>query len=73
MVARNNLLEAPPYAVEQALRKLGGNLRVARLRREQTIEEVARENWDWGPRRARCRERQSLNGRWRLRRLALGL
>ena len=42
MVARNNLLEAPPYAVEQALRKLGGNLRVARLRREQTIAEVAR-------------------------------
>ena len=42
MVARNNLLEAPPYAVEQALRKLGGNLRVARLRREQTIEEAAR-------------------------------
>ena len=42
MVARNNLLKAPPYAVEQALTKLGGNLRVARLRREQTIEEVAK-------------------------------
>lgn len=42
MVARNNLLEAPPYAVEQALKKLGRNLRLARLRREQTIQEVAK-------------------------------
>jgi transcriptional regulator with XRE-family HTH domain len=42
MVARNNLLEAPPYAVEQALKKLGRNLRIARLRREQTIEEVSK-------------------------------
>lgn len=41
MVARNNLLEAPPYAVEQALKKVGHNLRLARLRRVQTIEEVA--------------------------------
>lgn len=41
MVARNNLLEAPPYAVEQALKKVGRNLRSARLRRKQTIEEVA--------------------------------
>jgi transcriptional regulator with XRE-family HTH domain len=41
MVARNNLLEAPPYAVEQALRNVGRNLRLARLRRKQTIEEVA--------------------------------
>jgi transcriptional regulator with XRE-family HTH domain len=42
MVARNNLLEAPPYAVEQALKKVGRNLRLARLRRKQTIQEVAR-------------------------------
>src|ERR1700682_306325 len=42
MVARNNLLEAPPYAVEQALKKVGRNLRLARLRRKQTIEEVAK-------------------------------
>lgn len=42
MVARNNLLEAPPYAVEQALKKLGRNLRLARLRRKQTIQEVAK-------------------------------
>jgi len=41
MVARNNLLEAPPYAVEQTLKKVGRNLRLARLRRQQTIEDVA--------------------------------
>src|SRR5580704_16322150 len=41
MVARNNLLEAPPYAVEQALKKVGRNLRLARLRRRQTIEATA--------------------------------
>lgn len=41
MVARNTLLTAVPYPVEQALRKLGNNLRVARLRRKLTIEEVA--------------------------------
>src|SRR5262249_47498492 len=33
---------APPYAVEQALHRLGANLRTARLRRNLTIEEVAR-------------------------------
>ena len=41
MVARNNLLVAPPYPVEQALIKVGNNLRLARLRRQQTIAEVA--------------------------------
>lgn len=41
MVARNTLLQAPPFAVEQALRKLGTNLRIARLRRKLTIEQVA--------------------------------
>ena len=41
MVARNNLLEAPPYAVEQALKRVGRSLRLARLRRKQTIEIVA--------------------------------
>lgn len=41
MVARNNLLISPPFAVEQALKKMGKNLRTARLRRSQTIEEVA--------------------------------
>ena len=42
MVARNNLLEAPPYAVEQALKKVGRNLRLARLRRRQTIEQAGK-------------------------------
>ena len=41
-MARYNLLEAPPYAVEQALKKVGRNLRLARLRRKQTIEEFAK-------------------------------
>jgi transcriptional regulator with XRE-family HTH domain len=41
MVARNNLLTAPPYPVEQALKKVGHNLRLARLRRKLTIEEAA--------------------------------
>jgi transcriptional regulator with XRE-family HTH domain len=41
MVARNKLLIAPPYKVEQALNKVGRNLRLARLRRTLTIEEVA--------------------------------
>ena len=41
MSARNQLLAAPPYAVEQALKRLGANLRTARLRRNLTIEEVA--------------------------------
>jgi len=41
MVGRNTLLTAVPYPVEQALKKVGKNLRVARLRRKLTIEEVA--------------------------------
>jgi len=41
MVVRNNLLVAPPYPVEQALIRLGNNLRLARLRRKQTIADVA--------------------------------
>lgn len=41
MTARNTLTTAPPYAVEQALKRLGANLRTARLRRNLTIEEVA--------------------------------
>ncbi len=32
---------APPYPVEQALTRLGANLRTARLRRNLTIEEAA--------------------------------
>jgi transcriptional regulator with XRE-family HTH domain len=35
------LNKAPPYRVEQALKRLGANLRTARLRRNLTIEAVA--------------------------------
>src|SRR6266702_5238331 len=42
MSARNQLLLAPPYLVEQALTRLGENLRTARVRRNFTIEEVAK-------------------------------
>jgi hypothetical protein len=42
MVARNTLLEAPPYPVEAALKRLGHNLRTARIRRSLTVEEVAK-------------------------------
>ena len=41
MSKKNPLLEAPPYAVEQTLTRLGVNLRTARLRRNLTIEGVA--------------------------------
>lgn len=41
MANKNPLLQAPPYPVEQALKRLGGNLRVARIRRELTIKEAA--------------------------------
>ncbi len=41
MSARNQLLATPPYAVEQALKRVGSNLRLARVRRQLTMEEVA--------------------------------
>ena len=41
MTARNQLLQAPPYAVEQVLTRLGEGLRTARIRRNFTIDEVA--------------------------------
>jgi transcriptional regulator with XRE-family HTH domain len=41
MVARNPLLQAPPHQVEQAVKRLGANLRTARIRRKLTITEVA--------------------------------
>ena len=49
MSARNPLLAAPPYPVEQTVKKLGANLRTARLRRNLTIKEVA-EKIGCGPR-----------------------
>ena len=41
MSTRNALIAAPPYPVEQAIKRLGANLRTARLRRNLTIEQVA--------------------------------
>ena len=41
MVARNALTSAPPYPVEQAIRQIGANLSTARLRCNQSIEQVA--------------------------------
>ena len=40
-MARNKLLQSPPYPVTQALLRLGENLRTARVRRRLTIDEVA--------------------------------
>jgi hypothetical protein len=41
MAARNALLKAVPYQVEHSLKKLGADLKTARLRRNLTLEEVA--------------------------------
>ncbi len=41
MTRKNTLTSAPPYEVEQAVKRLGANLRTARLRRNLTIEAVA--------------------------------
>jgi len=41
MTAKNALTTAPPYPVEQALKRLGANLRTARLRRNLTIKDIA--------------------------------
>ncbi len=49
MVRTNKLLLAPPYDVEQCVKRLGENLRVARIRRQLTIEDVA-ERIGTGPR-----------------------
>ena len=41
-MARKNLLTSnPPYQVEQAIKRLGANLRTARLRRNLTLDNVA--------------------------------
>ena len=55
MVARNRLLAALPYPVEQALKNVGRNLRSARLRRDQTIQQVAK-RIGTGPRAVRDAE-----------------
>ena len=41
MARKNTLTSSPPYVVEQTLNRLGANLRIARLRRNLTIEDVA--------------------------------
>jgi len=41
MTAKNNLVQAPPFEVEKAIRKLGADLRTARLRRNLTVDVVA--------------------------------
>jgi transcriptional regulator with XRE-family HTH domain len=42
MTARNTLLMSPPFAVEEALVRLGDRLRTARLRRNLTIAETGK-------------------------------
>ena len=41
MSQKNKLVQSPPFAVEDALNKLGTNLKTARLRRNLTIQQVA--------------------------------
>src|ERR1700704_5419867 len=49
MVALNKLQKAPPFPVERSLKRLGENLRKARIRRSMTIEDAA-ERIGTGPR-----------------------
>lgn len=60
MVAKNLLYEAPPYPVEEAIKRLGGNLRTARLRRNLTIADVA-EKIGTGPRAVSDAEKGKLS------------
>ena len=60
MTAKNLLSETPPYPVEQAIKRLGANLRTARLRRNLTIEEVA-EKIGTGPRAVMDAEKGKLS------------
>jgi ribosome-binding protein aMBF1 (putative translation factor) len=41
MSARKHLLKSPPFAVEEAIKRLGANIRTARLRRNLSAAEVA--------------------------------
>lgn len=56
MAKKNKLLEAPPFEVEQSLKRLGENLRIARIRRSFTIDDVA-ERIGTGPRAVMDAER----------------
>lgn len=41
MTAKSKLLTMPPYAVERSLKRLGADLKTARLRRNLTLADVA--------------------------------
>ena len=41
MTAKNKLILAPPYPVEAALKQLGANIRIARIRRQLTRQQIA--------------------------------
>ena len=41
-MTKNALLKAVPFSVEQRLNRLGANLRIARLRRNITLQEAGR-------------------------------
>lgn len=41
MTAKNHLVQAPPFDVDRALKKLGADLRTARLRRNLTVDAIA--------------------------------
>lgn len=60
MVARNPLFASPPFAVEQHLKRLGANLRIARIRRKLTIADVA-EKIGTGPRAVSDAEKGKLS------------
>ncbi|MCA9802127.1 MAG: XRE family transcriptional regulator [Cyanobacteria bacterium HKST-UBA02] len=49
MSRQNKLIQSPPYPVEQALKQLGENLRLSRIRRNMTIADAA-ERIGTGPR-----------------------
>lgn len=49
MTRQNKLIQSPPFPVEQTIKELGENLRVARIRRNMTIAEAA-ERIGTGPR-----------------------
>ena len=60
MVAKNLLIQAPPFEVERAVKRLGTDLRTARLRRNLTIEQVA-QKIGTGPRAVRDAEKGKLS------------
>ncbi len=41
MSTRNQLIAAPPYAIEKELKALGKNLRLARVRRNLSLQDLA--------------------------------